>query len=49
VVFGREGCNFSFAESDDFVCIRIDDFAETVAFYRFIIFVVDECQIELAI
>ena len=50
MVFGREGCDLRFAESDDFVRFRIDDFAESVAFYRFIaLFVVRECQVELAV
>lgn len=50
MVLGSEGCDFRFAESDDFVRYRIDDFAEAVTFYRFIaLVVVGECQIELAV
>ena len=54
VVFGGEGCDLRLAESDDFVRPRIDDFAEAVAFYRFIalavvVVVVGECQVELAV
>lgn len=50
MVFGSEGCNLCFAESDDFIRLGIDDFAEAVTFYRFIaLVVVRECQIELAV
>jgi len=52
VVCRGEGGDFRFAESDDFVCFRIDDFAEAVAFYCFIAVVgavAGECQVELAV
>jgi len=51
VVFGGEGCDLGFAESDDFVGFGIDDFAEAVAFYGFIalVVVVGECQVQLAV
>jgi hypothetical protein len=32
VVFGSESCYLRFAESDDFPCFGIDDFAEAVPF-----------------
>jgi hypothetical protein len=33
VVFRSKSCDFRFAESDDFPCFGIDDFAEAVPFY----------------
>ena len=48
VIFGSESSDFRFAECDDLVCFGIDDFAEAVAFYRFIVMFVER-EVELAI
>jgi hypothetical protein len=48
VIFRSESSDFCFAECDDFVCFGIDNFAEAVAFYRFIASV-GESEVELAV
>jgi hypothetical protein len=48
VVFGSESGDFGFSESDDFPRFGIDDFAEAVAFYLYVL-LGGEGQAELAV
>jgi hypothetical protein len=48
VVFGSESGDFCFAESDDFPCLGIDHFAETVPFY-FHVLLRGEGQVDFAV